>query len=71
LGNDDPKLLSEAKHSPEWPEWKKAIGVELVQLHKIGTWKLEEKPPDVIPIMNKWILTRKYNKAGELVKYKA
>jgi len=71
LSNDDPKSLSKAKCSLEWPEWEKAIGIELVQLHEMDTWQLEEKPPDVIPIMNKWVLTQKYNKAGEPVKYKA
>jgi len=57
LGNNDPKSLSRAKCSLEWPEWENAIGTELMQLHKMGTWQLEEKPPDVIPIMNKWVLT--------------
>ena len=29
-----------------------------------------EKPSDAVLISNKWVLTKKYNKAGELVKYK-
>jgi len=39
LGNNDPKLLSEAKCSPEWPKWEKAIGVELTQLYEMVTWQ--------------------------------
>ena len=37
----------------------------------MGTWKLVEKPPDAIPIANKWTFVRKRNKAGEIIKYKA
>jgi hypothetical protein len=45
--------------------------MELDQLTRMGTWQLTEKPSDAIPIANKWVLTKKFNKAGELVKYKA
>ena len=45
--------------------------VELKQLHEMGTWELVEKPPDVVPITNKWVFVRKRNKLGEIVKYKA
>ena len=37
----------------------------------MGTWELVDKPHDAVPIANKWVLTKKYNKDGELVKYKA
>ena len=37
----------------------------------MGTWKLVEKPPDAIPIANKWTFVRKRNKAGEIVRFKA
>ena len=37
----------------------------------MGTWKLVEKPPDAVPIANKWTFVRKRNKAGEIIKYKA
>jgi len=43
----------------------------LAQLHEKGTWKLVEKPKNAIPISNKWVLTKKHNKEGNLVKYKA
>ena len=49
----------------------KAIKVELDQLTKMGTWKLVEKPKDAIPISNKWVFLEKYNKNGEILKYKA
>jgi len=37
----------------------------------MGTWKLVEKPPDVIPITNKWVFTKKQDKMGQIIKYKA
>ena len=37
----------------------------------MGTWKLVEKPPDAVPIANKWTFIKKRNRAGEIVKYKA
>ena len=37
----------------------------------MGTWKLVEKPPDAVPITNKWVFAKKRNKEGQIVKYKA
>src|SRR6266850_4303135 len=37
----------------------------------MGTWKLVEKPPDVIPIANKWVFAKKRDKMGQIIKYKA
>ena len=36
----------------------------------MGTWELVDKLSDATPIANKWVLTKKYNKEGELIKYK-
>ena len=36
----EPESLEEAKRSPEWPEWEKAIKIELDQLTEMGTWNL-------------------------------
>ena len=35
LAPDDPLTLQEAKASPDWPEWEKAIQVEL-NLYKLN-----------------------------------
>jgi hypothetical protein len=70
-GDDDQPTLKQAKHSLEWPEWDKAIQSELAQLRQKGTWKLVEKPKNAIPISNKWVLTKKCDKEGNVVKYKA
>jgi len=63
--------LREAKRSQEWPEWEKAIHAELDQLKQMGTWALVEKPPDIVPIANKFVFAKKRNKEGNLIKYKA
>jgi len=44
---------------------------ELDQLKRMGTWRLVEKPLDVVPISNKWVYVKKRNKEGQLIKYKA
>jgi Reverse transcriptase (RNA-dependent DNA polymerase) len=37
----------------------------------MGTWELVDPPEDCKIIGNKWVLVRKTNKEGEIVKYKA
>jgi len=70
-GDDDQPTLDQAKCSLEWPEWEKAIQAKLAQLRQKGTWELVEKPKNTIPISNKWVLTKKQDKEGNIVKYKA
>ncbi len=63
--------MEQARCSLEWPEWEKAIQSELAQLREKGTWKLVEKPKNAILISNKWVLTKKRDKEGNVIKYKA
>ena len=63
--------LEEAKRSPEWPEWEKVIKIELDRLTKMGIWNLVNKPTEDVPISNKWVFLKKFNKDGEIIKYKA
>ena len=37
----------------------------------MGTWQLVEKLEGAVPIRNKWVLVKKRNKTGEIIKYKA
>ena len=62
---DKPKSLAKAQRSPEWLEWEHVVREELDQLHKKGTWILVEKPADAIPISNRWVFVKKYNKYGD------
>jgi hypothetical protein len=63
-GRRDPKSLREAMCSPEWPEWEKAIQVELNTLEMMGTWELADRPEGRKPITNKWVFVKKYDKDG-------
>jgi len=69
--NDECRSLREAKQSPEWLEWEKAIRAKLDQLKKMGTWRLIDKPSGVVAIANKFVFAKKRDKDGRLVKYKA
>ncbi|KAG2045494.1 hypothetical protein BDR06DRAFT_978170, partial [Suillus hirtellus] len=40
IAPDDPKSLKEAKTSPDWSQWEKAVNTELEQLNTMGTWEL-------------------------------
>ena len=71
ISGRDPKSLKEAMSSPEWPKWEKAIQIELETLTRMGTWELVNAPEDRKPITNKWVFVRKYDKDGNLQKYKA
>jgi hypothetical protein len=71
LRNKDPKTLKEAIRLPDWPEWEKAVNAELTMLEQMGTWKLADVPENRKPITNKWVFVKKYNKEGDLQKYKA
>lgn len=70
IGGNEPSCLAEAKRSPEWPEWEHAIQEELAQLKRKGTWRLANTPTNAVPIANRWVFTKKYNKFGDLLKYK-
>jgi hypothetical protein len=63
---DELTMLAEAKRSPNWPEWQKYME-ELDMLNEMGTWKSLPKPPDAVPISNKWTFIRKQNKEEEIV----
>jgi hypothetical protein len=69
--SNEPISLVEAKKSPDWPEWEKAINAKLEQLQDMGTWELVKKPLDAIPIANKWLFVKKTNNIGQIEKYKA
>ena len=67
---EDSKSIDEARWSPEWPEWEKAIEAELTQLQNMGMLELTDPPPNRVPITNKWVFVKKFRKDGKLQKYK-
>jgi len=44
---------------------------ELELLEQMGTWKLVPKPPNAIPIANKWVFIKKHNNNGEEIQKRA
>jgi Reverse transcriptase (RNA-dependent DNA polymerase) len=68
---DEFHSLKEAKESPNWPEWEKAIQAELKQLQEKGTWELVDQPANVIPLKNKWVFILNRDKEGCITRYKA
>ena len=56
---EDICTLADAKASPEWPEWEKAIKAKLDQLKCAGTWRMVKKLPGAVPIANRWVFAKK------------
>ncbi|GBE80375.1 hypothetical protein SCP_0300900 [Sparassis crispa] len=68
---NEPKSLNDAKNSSEWPKWETAVQAELEQLDNMGTWELVDLPQGRTPVGNKWVLVKKTNREGEVIKFKA
>ena len=51
--------------------WKEAIRIELETLHLNNTWKLVDLLAGRRAIRSKWVFKIKYDKYGEIMKYKA
>ena len=66
----DPISLAEAKASPEWPDWSKALETEYASLRKhqvFGEVSIEFTNP---PVGHKLIFSRKFDANGKLLKFK-
>src|SRR5258708_15775785 len=66
-----PNSIAEARKSPEWPEWEKAISTELEMLHEKNTWELSDIPAERTAIGNRWVFTKKFDEHGNLSRFKA
>ena len=71
IAGDELMNLKDTKKSPDWPEWQIAIQAKLDLLKEKWTWELVEKPPDAIPIANKWVFIKKHDKQGKVIRYRA
>ncbi len=71
MDQEYPNSVAEAHVSPEWPDWEKAVKVELDMLTDKGTWRLVDLPPGRKAIGNRWVFTKKFDESGNLSRYKA
>ena len=61
----------EAQSQSDWPEWQKAIKVELNTLKNAGTWEVVERPPNVNIVNLKWVFHVKKDANRSISKWKA
>ena len=69
--NEVEPLYEEAHMRSDWPEWRKAIDIELQNLQSAGTWDVVERPSNVNVVDSKWVFHLKKNAEGRVVKWKA
>ena len=60
----------EARLRSDWPEWRKAIDVELQNLKSAGTWDVVGRPGGVNVVDSKWVFRLKKDAEGKIVKWK-
>jgi len=68
---DLPQTREEALDGPESGEWKAAMDKEIYTLKGMGTWRMEDLPSDRKTIGCRWVFTKKRDKHGNIIKYKA
>ena len=73
LPKDCPNTYEEAISSPEAKEWKEAMDREMESIRKAQTYIVKEMPENIkkMPVKNRWVYTKKYDKDGKVKKYKA
>jgi len=71
MDQEYPNSVAEARASPEWPDWEKAVKTELDMLSEKETWRLVDLPPGRKAIGNRWVFTKKFDECGNLSRYKA
>ena len=58
----------EARQRSDWPQWKKAIDVELDSLKAAGTWEVVNRPDGVNVVDSKWVFRLKKDAKGKVIK---
>jgi hypothetical protein len=64
----EPKIFAEANKSEDWI---KETNEELDQIEKNHTWELVPRPKDKNVVGTKWILKKKLNENGQIIKKKS
>jgi len=71
LGDEDSPFISQALRSPDAASWRNAMEKEIASLEKYGTWEYVSPPPGGRFVDTKWVLKKKRDECGNLVKFKA
>jgi hypothetical protein len=66
-----PLSVADAIKGPDGVKWIEAMQSELNSLIRNNTWDLVPRPGDRRIISNKWVLTKKYDANGVLLRFKA
>lgn len=67
----EPATYEEARASPHWEQWAKAMVTEIRALLTNGTWKWEPRDGAKRPVKCKWVFKIKLDADGNIEKYKA
>jgi len=68
---EEPKSYRQAKVSPQWSDWKKAMDEELKSLKENDVWDVIPKPTGRKIVASRWVYKAKGNTQGEVERYKA
>jgi len=68
---EEPKSYQQAKVSPQWSDWKKAMDEELGSLKENDVWDVIPKPAGRKNVASRWVYKAKGNAQGEVEQYKA
>lgn len=68
----NPRTILEAQRMPDWPQWEKAINLELDSLIERQVFgPIVPTPPNGTPVGYRWTFVKKTNSKGEVSRYKA
>jgi hypothetical protein len=71
LDIQEPKTYRQARESPHWPDWKKAMDDEINSLNENNVWEVVPRPQGRRIVDGKWVFKAKGNALGELERFKA
>ena len=63
-----PQSPGEARRLPDWPEWRDALNGKLSSITDKNTYTLVDRPPNANVIGTRWVLSKKFDADGHLVK---
>jgi len=68
---EEPKSYRQAKVSPQWSDWKKAMDEDLKSHKENDVWDVIPKPVGRKIVASRWVYKAKGNAQGEVEQYKA